>query len=168
MTTQPERLHHLLDRLLRGVLLPEEREQLAELVRELEADNHRYEEVVVGELNEANIGLQRQAATAEARVRELEADMRTLRDAHGAVTGQCRAAEHRTRELEAVVARVTQAVDGGPVGARCERIIRAALTPPTGLCGCGRPDPGPCTPCPTGSPSLHCACTCTPAKKTTS
>ncbi|MEU3976865.1 hypothetical protein [Streptomyces bacillaris] len=39
MTTQPqrdERLHHLLDRLLRGVLLPEEAEQLAGLVRELE------------------------------------------------------------------------------------------------------------------------------------
>ncbi|RLV66323.1 integral membrane sensor signal transduction histidine kinase [Streptomyces sp. CBMAI 2042] len=65
MTTQPpeaERLHHLLDRLLRGVLLPEEREQLAVLVRELEADLHRYEEVVVGDLNEANIGLQREVA----------------------------------------------------------------------------------------------------------
>lgn len=39
MTTQPpeaERLHHLLDRLLRGVILPEEAEQLAALVRELE------------------------------------------------------------------------------------------------------------------------------------
>lgn len=33
MTTQPQRLHHLLDRLLRGVLLPEEAEQLAALVR---------------------------------------------------------------------------------------------------------------------------------------
>ncbi|MFE3381336.1 hypothetical protein [Streptomyces anulatus] len=97
MTTQPERIHHLLDRLLRGVLLPEEREQLAALVRELErradtsdavakgnlqhvkqlipavraaearvreleADNARYEEVVVGDLNEANIGLQREVA----------------------------------------------------------------------------------------------------------
>ncbi|MFC8704133.1 hypothetical protein ACFUIV_18355 [Streptomyces anulatus] len=97
MTGQPERIHHLLDRLLRGVLLPEEREQLAALVRELErradvsdivakgnlqhvkqlipavraaearvreleADNARYEEVVVGDLNEANIGLQREVA----------------------------------------------------------------------------------------------------------
>ncbi|MFJ6238843.1 hypothetical protein ACIQH0_32730 [Streptomyces griseus] len=39
---------------------------------------------------------------------------------------------------------------------------RAALTPPAGLCGCGRPDPGPCTPCPHRSTSLHCACVCTP------
>ncbi|MFF3998587.1 hypothetical protein ACFYX8_35425 [Streptomyces cyaneofuscatus] len=156
MTAQPERLHHLLDRARRGVILPAEGEALAELVgeleqqlntartttqrlnyraqqaesknatfqravrqwdvnergtyiphtslraigiaagtdilgsvrhlkhfqrveqaeariRDLEADLHRYEEVVVGDLNEANIGLQRQAATAEARVRELEA-----------------------------------------------------------------------------------------------
>ncbi|MEV5619438.1 hypothetical protein [Streptomyces bacillaris] len=36
MTTQPGRVHHLLDRLLRGVLLPEEAEQLAGAVRELE------------------------------------------------------------------------------------------------------------------------------------
>ncbi|WP_432008686.1 hypothetical protein [Streptomyces bacillaris] len=36
MTTQPDRVHHLLDRLLRGVLLPAEAEQLAGLVRELE------------------------------------------------------------------------------------------------------------------------------------
>lgn len=71
--TQPQRLHHLLDRLLRDVLLPEEREQLAQLVRGQEADLHRYEEVLVGDLNEANIGLQRQAARAEvivARVRQ--------------------------------------------------------------------------------------------------
>ena len=38
MTTQPgqPRLHHLLDRMLRGVLLEAEREQLAALVTELE------------------------------------------------------------------------------------------------------------------------------------
>ncbi|WP_405479930.1 hypothetical protein [Streptomyces anulatus] len=70
------------------------------------------------------------------------------------------------QHLRAIVARVTRAVDAGPVGACCERIIRAALGPPPGLCGCGRPDPGPCTPCPTGSPSLHCACACRPTKET--
>ncbi|WP_103512942.1 hypothetical protein [Streptomyces sp. SM13] len=151
MTTQPQRLHHLLDRLLRDVLLPEEREQLAELVRaqearlndwkqaagagmtladnlrteihalalgvplvcsddrhktqvlsqtirirELEAEVAHYEEVVVGDLNEANIGLQRQAARAEA-----------------------------------TVARVRQAVDAGPVGSCCAHLIHAALNPPT-------------------------------------
>ncbi|MFF9639413.1 hypothetical protein ACF1D2_33140 [Streptomyces bacillaris] len=32
MTTQPERLHHLLDRARRGVILPAEGEQLAALV----------------------------------------------------------------------------------------------------------------------------------------
>ncbi|MGW1154514.1 hypothetical protein ACWD45_24920 [Streptomyces rubiginosohelvolus] len=43
-------------------------EQAEARVAELEADLHRYEEVVVGDLNEANIGLQRQAAHAEATV----------------------------------------------------------------------------------------------------
>lgn len=33
VTTQPDPVHHLLDRLLRGVILPEEAEQLAALVR---------------------------------------------------------------------------------------------------------------------------------------
>lgn len=37
MTTQPERLHHLLDRARRGVILPDEGEQLAELVGHLVA-----------------------------------------------------------------------------------------------------------------------------------
>ncbi|MFF8250147.1 hypothetical protein [Streptomyces griseus] len=64
------------------------------------------------------------------------------------------------QHLRAIVARVTRAVDAGPVGSCCAHIIRAALTPPTGLCGCGRADPGPCTPCPHGSTSLHCACVC--------
>ncbi|MGW4250477.1 hypothetical protein [Streptomyces californicus] len=67
MTGQPERLHHLLDRARRGVILPAEGEALAKLVGELEADLHRYEEVLVGDLNEANIRLQREVArlTAE-------------------------------------------------------------------------------------------------------
>ncbi|MFI7890930.1 hypothetical protein ACIFUY_06655 [Streptomyces sp. CACIS-1.16CA] len=68
MTTQPQRLHHLLDRARRGVILPAEGEQLAEMVGQMEADLHRYEEVVVGDLNEANIGLQREVAQAEATV----------------------------------------------------------------------------------------------------
>ncbi|MFE5958933.1 hypothetical protein [Streptomyces rubiginosohelvolus] len=36
MTTQPERLHHLLDRARRGVILPAEGDTLAGLVGELE------------------------------------------------------------------------------------------------------------------------------------
>lgn len=43
-------------------------EQAEARVAELEAENARYEDVVVGDLNEANIGLQRQAARAEATV----------------------------------------------------------------------------------------------------
>lgn len=34
----------------------------------------------------------------------------------------------------------------------------------SGRCSCGQPDPGPCTPCPTGTPSLHCACVCRTAE----
>lgn len=187
MTTQPQRIHHLLDRLLRGVLLPEEAEQLAGAVRILQArvnDQDGAASVAVSAvrlMNQAGAQrdraearaaeLQQQLATArdttqrlnyraqraesknatferavsqwdvsergtyiphaslraigiaatgtdilgsvrhlkhfqrveqaEARVRELEADMVTLRDAHGAVTGQCRAAEAQVRELAA-------------------------------------------------------------------
>ncbi|MFJ3141673.1 hypothetical protein ACIPJM_04380 [Streptomyces halstedii] len=43
--------------------------------------------------------LQDRALTAEARVRELEANTATLQDALAAVTGQCRGLEARVREL---------------------------------------------------------------------
>lgn len=67
-----------------------------------------------------------------------------------ACLGKHRTKAARLRELEAEVTRLTagQCLDS-----------RA-------MCGCGRPDPGPCQPCPTGSPSLHCACACTPTKET--
>ncbi|MFD5940233.1 hypothetical protein [Streptomyces griseus] len=99
--------------------------------------------------------LARRADTADA---VAEGNLRHVKQLIPAV----RAAEARVRELEGIVARVTRAVDAGPVGSCCAHIIRAALTPPAGLCGCGRADPGPCTPCPHGSTSLHCACVCAP------
>ncbi|ACX71175.1 hypothetical protein pZL12.98 [Streptomyces phage ZL12] len=102
MTTQPERLHHLLDRLLRGVLLPEEREQLAGLVRAQEerlndwkqaagagmtlADNLR------GEIHALALGVplvcsddrhKTQVLSQAIRIRELEADNARL------AVGQC-------------------------------------------------------------------------------
>ncbi|MFD8469068.1 hypothetical protein ACFV10_28670 [Streptomyces cyaneofuscatus] len=60
---------------------------------------------------------------------------------------------------------LTEAVDWIRDGNLRDRIV-AALNPPrpANLCGCGRPDPGPCDPCPASRPSLHCACTCEPAK----
>ncbi|MER6602529.1 hypothetical protein [Streptomyces parvus] len=110
-------------------------------VTELEAENARYEEVVVGDLNEANTGLQRQAARVEARVRELEAE--------------------RTNLLSVL----TEAVDWIRDGDLRDRMLDAITPPrPAALCGCGRPDPGPCNPCPDNTPSLHCACDCTPAQ----
>ncbi|MEU2403370.1 hypothetical protein ABZ609_03455 [Streptomyces rubiginosohelvolus] len=45
-----------------------QRDRAEARIRELEAEVAHYEEVVVGDLNEANIGLQRQAARAEATV----------------------------------------------------------------------------------------------------
>lgn len=77
MTTQPEqdRLHHLLDRLRRGVLLEAEAEQLATAVRMLLArwaDQNGAADVAVRAIRLMNeAGAQRDAA--EARVRELEA-----------------------------------------------------------------------------------------------
>ncbi|MER6601143.1 hypothetical protein [Streptomyces parvus] len=141
MTGQPDQLDHLLDRMLRGVLLPEEAARLRTLVGELKADLHRYEEEVVGDLNEANTGLQRQVARAEARVRELEAE--------------------RTNFLSVL----TEAVGWIRDGDLRDRMLDAIDPPrPAALCACGRPDPGPCDPCPDGSPSLHCACDCTPTQ----
>ncbi|MEV6081814.1 hypothetical protein AB0L80_43125 [Streptomyces sp. NPDC052069] len=51
----------------------------------------------------------------------------------------------------------------------CDQPRQPTTTAGTGTanrCSCGRPDPGPCTPCPSGTPSLHCACTCTPTDAT--
>ncbi|MFJ3283312.1 hypothetical protein [Streptomyces halstedii] len=98
------RLHHLLDRMQRGVLLPEEAEQLAGLVRLLQArvtDQDGAASVTVSAvrlMNEA--GAQRDHA--EAPVRELEANTATVQDALAAVTGQC-----RSLEAELVTARST-------------------------------------------------------------
>ncbi|MYR36324.1 hypothetical protein GTX14_04545 [Streptomyces sp. SID4944] len=81
--TQPqrdERLHHLLDRLLRGVLLPEEAEQLAGAVRVLQArvnDQDGAASVAVSAVRLMNqAGAQRDRA--EARIRELEAQVARL------------------------------------------------------------------------------------------
>lgn len=103
MTTQPDRLHHLLDRLLRDVLLPEEREQLAGLVREREERLADYESRINWHTTCASCARILDSAYAE-----------TV----------------RAEAAEAVVARVRRAVDTGPVGACCAHIIRAALTPP--------------------------------------
>ncbi|WP_097982841.1 hypothetical protein [Streptomyces sp. f150] len=103
MTTQPERLHHLLDRLLRDVLLPEEREQLAQLVREREERLTDYE-------NRINWHT---ACASCARILD-SAYVETV----------------RADTAEATVARVRQAVDAGPVGSCCAHLIHAALNSP--------------------------------------
>ncbi|MFH8483564.1 hypothetical protein [Streptomyces sp. NPDC018055] len=79
-------------------------ERVQERVGELETDNHRYEEVVVGDLNEANIGLQRQLAEeAEEHRQAHEAETEnTAREIARAL-----AAGARVRELEAQIARLT-------------------------------------------------------------
>ncbi|MEV3996701.1 hypothetical protein AB0K62_13625 [Streptomyces halstedii] len=102
------RLHHLLDRMQRGVLLPEEREQLAGLVRLLQArvnDQDRAASVAVSAIRLMNeAGAQR--AAAEARVRELGANTATLRDALAAVTGQCRSLETELAAERSTIDRV--------------------------------------------------------------
>ncbi|MFJ6238973.1 hypothetical protein ACIQH0_33380 [Streptomyces griseus] len=134
MTTQPERVQ--LDDLTEDALagLYDERDRIAAEVKILRArvnDQNAAADVTVSAIRLVNeAGAQRDRAEA------------------------------RVRGLESIIARVRRAVDTGPVGACCAHIIRAALTPPAGLCGCGRPDPGPCTPCPHRSTSLHCACVC--------
>ncbi|WP_326700228.1 hypothetical protein OG909_24845 [Streptomyces sp. NBC_01754] len=99
MTTQPDRLRHLLDRARRGVLLPAEGEQLAELVGELEAaieqaeldaeQQARHFRTICGEresYRQAWKYEQKRRATAEAEVVRLTAgqcvDSRRMCDLH--------------------------------------------------------------------------------------
>ncbi|WP_098007780.1 hypothetical protein [Streptomyces sp. sk226] len=92
-------------------------------VRELEAEVARYEEVVIGNLNEANIRLQRQLAE----------DAEEHRQAHEIETENTAREIDRALAAEATVARVRQTVDTGPVGSCCAHLIRGALNPPVGL-----------------------------------
>lgn len=78
MTTQPEPVHHLLDRLLRGVILPEEGEALAELVAELEAENSTLRDWL------AHCPHKPRIAALEQRVAELTAEEREAADAYAA------------------------------------------------------------------------------------
>ncbi|WP_228988614.1 hypothetical protein [Streptomyces sp. DH8] len=93
MTTQPDRLHHLLDRARHGVLLPAEGEALAGLVAELEAaieqadldaeQQARHFHTICGEresYRQAWKQEQKHRATAEARVRDLEAALLATAD----------------------------------------------------------------------------------------
>lgn len=93
VTTQPDRLHHLLDRARRGVILPAEGEALAGLVAELEAtieqadldaeQQARHFHTICGEresYRQAWKQEQKHRATAEARVRELEAALLATAD----------------------------------------------------------------------------------------
>ncbi|MGC5534275.1 hypothetical protein [Streptomyces sp. SR-10] len=73
MTAQPERLHHLLDRARRGVILPAEGEALAQLVSELERRADTSDAVAKGNLQHVK-QLIPAVQQAEARARELEAD----------------------------------------------------------------------------------------------
>lgn len=58
-------------------------QQLRQRLTLAAADLDRYEEHVVGDLNEANIGLARQAARAEQQRNQLAADLRYALDDHG-------------------------------------------------------------------------------------
>ncbi|MFD4662481.1 hypothetical protein [Streptomyces halstedii] len=82
MTIQPDRLHHLLDRARRGVLLPAEAEQLVELVEKLHGDVEFYEAATSRMRDRAEVATVR-ADRAEARVRDLEANVARL------TAGQC-------------------------------------------------------------------------------
>ncbi|MFF3094192.1 hypothetical protein [Streptomyces cyaneofuscatus] len=44
------------------------------------------------------------------------------------------------------------------------RLTAGQCTHTRAMCGCGRPDPGACHPCPASHPSLRCACACELAK----
>ncbi|MGW7001352.1 hypothetical protein ACWGCW_00645 [Streptomyces sp. NPDC054933] len=81
--TDPETQHRAT---ATDTLRDDELAQARARIAELESDLEHYEETVVGDLNEKNIALARQAARAEAtiaRVRALAADMRTWCSPHG-------------------------------------------------------------------------------------
>ncbi|MEV1097470.1 hypothetical protein AB0I87_18610 [Streptomyces sp. NPDC049952] len=105
MTTQPEpdRLHHLLDRLRRGVLLEAEAAQLATAVTMLLArlaDQDGAADIAVRAIRLMNeAGVQRDAA--EARVRELEAADHIANLILGVRDEHVAALEQRVAELTA-------------------------------------------------------------------
>lgn len=82
MTGQPDELDHLLDRMLRGVLLPEEAARLRTLVGKLRSDVAFYEAATSRMRDRAEVATVR-ANRAEARTRKLEADVARL------AAGQC-------------------------------------------------------------------------------
>ncbi|MFH9236079.1 hypothetical protein [Streptomyces globisporus] len=121
MTTQPERIHHLLDRARRGVILPAEGEALAQLVGAREERLNDWKQAAgVGMTLADNLRTEIQALATG--VPLICSD-----DRHKT---QVLAQAIRIRELEATVARVRQAVDAGPVGSCCAHLIRGALKPP--------------------------------------
>ncbi|MBO0918829.1 hypothetical protein [Streptomyces laculatispora] len=89
-------LLHVADRARRGVLLPDEVEQLADGIITATARAGFFEAALSPMRDRAEVADVR----AQARVTELE-QQTTL--AHAAVTGQCRAAEARVAELEAAL-----------------------------------------------------------------
>ncbi|MBQ1118549.1 hypothetical protein [Streptomyces sp. C3-3] len=158
MTTQPElptdiveaRLNHLIDRARRGRLLHEEADrfttELRDLVRRMEdtEDERDRAEARVRELEAEVVRLtavpdrttlpklhQRIVDTVTTAYPDLQpvADdlghlMLATRDQH------IEQLEQRITGLEALVARVRQTVDAGPVGSCCAHLIHAALQPP--------------------------------------
>lgn len=82
MTTQPQRLHHLLDRARHGVILPAEGEQLAGLVAQLEASAANLR-VMYDVATERENDLIDERDTLLGRVTALEADVARL------TAGQC-------------------------------------------------------------------------------
>lgn len=109
MTTQPDPVHHLLDRLLRGVILPAEAEQLARLVRELEARLTTEAGVARGNLRVARDFMQADTE-AKARIRELEAENSTLRDWLAHCPHKPRIAELEQRVTELTAGQCTHAL----------------------------------------------------------
>lgn len=122
MTTQPERLHHLLDRARRGVILPAEGEALAELVGAREERLNDWKQAAGAGMALAD-NLRSEILALAPGVPLICSD-----DRHKT---QVLAQAIRIRELEAAVARVRRAVDAGPVGSCCAHLIHAALNPPT-------------------------------------
>ncbi|MGV0098287.1 hypothetical protein [Streptomyces californicus] len=105
MTTQPDHIHHLLDRMLRGVLLPEEREHLARLVREQEAGHAGLMKATVELIT--SIGRARHTLATEALGWAEPGEDYSLDQIVDHVVAEDRAGQSTIRRLEAEVARLT-------------------------------------------------------------
>ncbi|MEW2070051.1 hypothetical protein [Streptomyces sp. NPDC007346] len=151
MTTQPRiPLDDLTSDALDALYEQLEAAESTELARQLDTCREAHASAIARVAQYADRAIEngKRAATAEARVRALGADLVTLQDAHGAVTGQCRAAEADAAQQRAravlLDGLLAEAVDWIRDGDLRDRMVAVLNPPHPGGPGAPKPCCGVC------------------------